>query len=137
MRISLNGFSIRLTLRAFRHGDWLDLPEVAHGDSAQFEWQGLNASLVVHAADDRLDYRIELKSPFATRLRLWLECDGELGQPFHLIPGNIHGDNNAAHVKTEVAIAIVFKVVFMLFSPFAQLLHHSAAMSPRDWRVLR
>src|SRR5688572_27945284 len=93
MKRELNGLSFTLTLRAFRDDGWIELPLSLDGIA---EWEGLKAKLAF-AGNDR--FSLTFTSPFATRLRLWLTPSFDTGPCVHLIPGNIHGDNNAAHVR--------------------------------------
>src|SRR5690606_8560052 len=53
--------------------------------------------LTLAADGDALGYALTFRSPRPTRLRLRVELPGQQDL-FHLIPGNIFGDNNAAHV---------------------------------------
>src|SRR3954471_25043554 len=60
--------------------------------------KGQTAELLFDRQDDRVDYTLRFVAPFRTRLRFRASLRGEENL-FHLIPGNIHGDNNAAHVR--------------------------------------
>jgi hypothetical protein len=97
MRVELNGFAIDLSVLAWRHGHWSALPLMRRDNDATAERDGLRARLSLRPVADRIDYEIGFNSDYATRLRLRLSLVGEQDL-FHLIPGNIHGDNNAAHV---------------------------------------
>ena len=122
MRIRLNGFDISLTLSALRHHQWHELPLDDVGDGvfvgatpaspangergttpdrttqASPLQDGITARLVLIPQGDRLAFDLSFTSPYATRLRLQAALPGET-DVFHLIPGNIHGDNNASHVR--------------------------------------
>src|SRR3954465_14062372 len=98
MTIELNGFTLDLSLLASRHGHWLPLPLIASDRGFTSEHDGLRAELTLNRQQDRIDYALRFTSPFRTRLRLRASLRGEKDL-FHLIPGNIHGDNNAAHVR--------------------------------------
>lgn len=97
MKIELNGFSLDVTLLASRHGHWtpLSLTKTAGGFASDL-W-GLRAELLLEPSGDQLRYQLGFSSPFRTRLRLQLSLADQQNL-FHLIPGNVHGDNNAAHV---------------------------------------
>src|SRR6185503_2364662 len=58
----------------------------------------VRAELLLDRANDRIRYTLNFRSDFATRLRLRAAALYE-HHLFHLIPGNIHGDNNAEHVR--------------------------------------
>ena len=98
MTLDLNGFVLELSLLAIRHGAWIALPLVKTDRGFRGEHQGLAAELRLDRSNDRIDYALRFTSPHLSRLRLRLELPGETDL-FHLIPGNIHGDNNAAHVR--------------------------------------
>ena len=119
MRIRLNGFDIDLTLHALRHHQWHELPLTAAGenvftvatpassaggkasDQATRESHlhgGVTAKLVLFEQGSRLAFDLSFASGFATRLRVRAALPDETDL-FQLIPGNIHGDNNAAHVR--------------------------------------
>src|SRR5438552_7172256 len=92
MILEINGFALDLSLQAIRHGHWITLP-------IGVEHFGVYATLTF---DDKLSqrwsYSLCWTSKFPTRLRLHLALLDQTDL-FHLIPGNIHGDNNAAHVR--------------------------------------
>ncbi len=90
MILQLNGFTLDLSLQAIQHGHWIALP-IANGS---FDSMGIRGSLIVQERS----YSLQWTSTFATRIRLRLALLDQTDL-FHLIPGNIHGDNNAAHVR--------------------------------------
>jgi hypothetical protein len=98
MIIELNGYSIDLMLHAARHGRWVSLPLDGSGKGARFTHDDLSGEIVFDRHDDRIDYSIDMLASHRTRLRLSAKLLNETDL-FHLIPGNIHGDNNAAHVR--------------------------------------
>jgi hypothetical protein len=98
MIIELNGYSIDLTLHAARHGRWVSLPLDGSGRGARFTHNDLSGELVFDRHNDRINYSIDMLASQRTRLRLSARLLNETDL-FHLIPGNIHGDNNAAHVR--------------------------------------
>ncbi|MGC4033168.1 MAG: hypothetical protein QM754_15825 [Tepidisphaeraceae bacterium] len=98
MRITLNGFAIELSLSAYRHHQWHTLPMTPNGGGASAAGVGVTAALTVFERGDVLAYDLAFESDFPTRLRLQIELPDAAGV-FHLIPGNIHGDNNAEHVR--------------------------------------
>jgi hypothetical protein len=98
MIVELNGFRLTLSLLAWRDGGWVVLPAVRNGGSYRVEHRGLRAQLVLEARGDAIDFSLSFTSPVRTRLRLRAALADEANR-FHLIPGNIHGDNNAPHVR--------------------------------------
>lgn len=98
MQITLNPFAFELNLLAAAHGDWFSLQLTPTGDGAAFDQRGLRGRLILNRTADRIHYELQLTSTFRTRLRLQLALVGQ-ERLFHLIPGNIHGDNNAPHVR--------------------------------------
>jgi hypothetical protein len=99
MKLTLNGYDLDLSVRAHRHGHWVALPVEPVPGGYVGRYDGLEATLsLTPAGDDRIDFRLACTSPWLTRLRLRVAVPG-MAEPFHLIPGNIHGDNNAAHVR--------------------------------------
>src|SRR5207248_8853734 len=69
-------------------------------DRCSVDHAGLRAELIFERTHDTIAYRLQFTSAFATRLRLRASMPNEKNL-FHLIPGNIHGDNNAAHVRAR------------------------------------
>jgi hypothetical protein len=98
MTIELNGFALDLSLLAADHGHWIRLPLASSDAGLVAEHKGLSAQLTLKRQHDRIDYSLRFTAPFHTRLRLWMSLRDQ-ADVFHLIPGNIHGDNNAAHVR--------------------------------------
>src|SRR6185436_13916269 len=98
MNLELNGFVLDLSLLASQHGHWFILPLTKTDRGFRAELKGLNAELSVDAKNDRIDYLLGFTSLFRTRLRLRLSIPGQTNL-FHLIPANIHGDNNSEHVR--------------------------------------
>jgi hypothetical protein len=98
MVIQLNGFTLRCSLCAFASGSWIDLPVVSNGNQHSFAQKGITGRLAIRPDGDQLAYTLQFTSSFQTRIRLQFSLEDQSGL-FHLIPGNIHGDNNAAHVR--------------------------------------
>ena len=100
MTRELNGFVLDVSLHAWRHGQFfpLTLEKTDRGFCA--EALGLKAELVLDPPrdDQQIAYRLSFAGPFRTRIRLRIDLRDQQDL-FHLIPGNIHGDNNAAHVR--------------------------------------
>jgi hypothetical protein len=90
MILELHGFALDLSLQAIQHGHWVALPI----DHESFNRFGIRGSLKIEGQR----YSLRWSSSFPTRLRLRLTLLDQ-SNLFHLIPGNIHGDNNAAHVR--------------------------------------
>ncbi|MDB5325971.1 MAG: hypothetical protein JWM57_1540 [Phycisphaerales bacterium] len=98
MKIELNGFVFELSLSAYRHHQWHSLPLTATAGGATAELDGLTARLALFPQGQTLAFDLSFKSDYATRVRLQAAV-ADADDAFHLIPGNIHGDNNAAHVR--------------------------------------
>lgn len=98
MDLTIAGTTLRLSLRAAKQTTWFTLPLAATPGGATVDHRGYRVTLDLKPAGDRVDFALTLHAaPEPTRLRLWLDLPGAK-EPFHLIPGNIHGDNNAAYV---------------------------------------
>lgn len=99
IELALNGFSFRLSLRASLHTGWIPLPLQRTESGALARHGKIECDLTLHPVSaEQIDYTLTLRSKFPTRIRIWIERLGRIDDPFHLIPANIHGDNNAAHV---------------------------------------
>src|SRR5205814_9669815 len=98
MLIELNGFSLDLSILSIRHGHWVNLTLVKTEEGFRAEHAGIQAKLQLDRASNQITYVLSFTSEFPTRLRLRFSLLDERNL-FHLIPGNIHGDNNAAHVR--------------------------------------
>lgn len=98
MTIELNGFALELSLLAIQHGTWIALPLSKSDQGFIADYKGLRAQLSLDKKTDRIDYKLNFTSPNRTRLRLRFRILNQ-SNLFHLIPANIHGDNNAAHVR--------------------------------------
>src|SRR6266496_1415398 len=98
MLVELNGFSLTLSLLASRHGQWIELPLRGVADQYAADHAGLHAEFILERTRDTISYHLQFTSTFTTRLRLRASLADQKNL-FHLIPGNIHGDNNAAHVR--------------------------------------
>src|SRR5439155_20319855 len=99
MILELNGFELKLSLRALLQGQWvaLKMQRIDRGYTA--ELFGLRVTLSFEPAQtNQIEYHLSFSAPFATRIRFSASLPGQ-SDYFHLIPGNIHGDNNAAHVR--------------------------------------
>lgn len=99
MTIELNGFTVDLSLHAWRHGGWINLALQDGGGGFTAAANGVRAWLLVRpVAGHRLSYALRFDAEFSTRVRLGLRLIGAVDL-FHLIPGNVFGDNNAPHVR--------------------------------------
>src|SRR3954470_686603 len=103
MILELHGFALDLSLLAYRDGGWIVLPLTETDRGCRAEHKGITAELILDRQSDALAYTLGFQSPSRTRLRLMASLRelnvARLVRLFHLIPGNIHGDNNAAHVR--------------------------------------
>ena len=101
MIIEVNGFALDVSLHAARPGGFVPLPLEKTDGGLRAAAFGMKAELTLGPPSregDRIPYGLSFTAPFRTRLRLRVALRDET-EPFHLIPGNIHGDNNAAHVR--------------------------------------
>jgi hypothetical protein len=98
MIVELHGFALDLSLLAYRDGGWIALPMIKTDRGVRVDHKGISAELTLDHKSDAVAYALEFKSPFRSRLRLRVDLLDQQNL-FHLIPGNIHGDNNAAHVR--------------------------------------
>ena len=99
MILDQNGFALRLSVSAFSHGRWIDLPLNDGDGECSFDHKGIVGQLSLKALPAQTNYALQFASPYRTRLRLQVELSGQTDL-FHLIPGNIFGDNNAQHVRS-------------------------------------
>ena len=99
MRVELDGFVMELSLLAYRDGGWLTLPLTKTDRGVRAKHPLVTAELALdRQRDEAIPFTLSFQSTARSRLRLRVELlDQEI--PFHLIPGNIHGDNNAPHVR--------------------------------------
>jgi hypothetical protein len=98
MILELHGFAIELSLLAYRDGGWITLPLVPSARGVRVDHNGIAAELILDTRSDVVAYTLAFQSTFRSRLRLRVELRDQQNL-FHLIPGNIYGDNNAAHVR--------------------------------------
>jgi hypothetical protein len=98
MIIDQNGFPLRLSLAAYSHGRWIDLTLRDGDGGGTFDHKGIVGQLTLKASPAQTDYTLQFASPTPTRIRLRIELRDQ-NDLFHLIPGNIFGDNNAEHVR--------------------------------------
>jgi hypothetical protein len=99
MIVELHGFAIDLSLLAYRDVGWVTLPLTTTARGARADHKGISAELNLdRQRDDGIAYTLAFHSTSGTRLRLRVELRDQQNL-FHLIPGNIHGDNNAPHVR--------------------------------------
>jgi hypothetical protein len=99
--VELNGFAVELSLLARIDGDWLPLADERsdEGFVARHASGGIDADLsLTRRSDTAVDFRLRFTARTRTRLRLRARLLEQRGL-FHLIPGNVHGDNNAAHAR--------------------------------------
>src|ERR1700677_2950003 len=98
MILSLNGFALHLSLTAYKDGQWIGLALNNSDGGVSFNHKGIVGELALRESTAQINYTLHFTSPRKTRLRLRIELSDQTDL-FHLIPGNIHGDNNAAHVR--------------------------------------
>ena len=98
MILQLNGFALDLSVLAYRDGGWMALPMAKSARGARTDHGGISAELILDSRAESIAYTLAFQSTFPSRLRLRIELLNQQNL-FHLIPGNIHGDNNASHVR--------------------------------------
>jgi hypothetical protein len=98
MNLNLNGFVLNLSVLAIQHGHWIALPLTKNDRGFVGDHKGIHAELDLQSSSDRISYTLRFIAPFRTRIRLRFSIRNETNL-FHLIPANIHGDNNAPHVR--------------------------------------
>ncbi|MDW8263257.1 MAG: hypothetical protein RMJ35_12090 [Phycisphaerales bacterium] len=98
MQLELNGFRVSISMLAAIDGGWMRLGLHPTDRGASFDHKGVVGELALTRAAGRIDYHLSFSAVFPTRIRLRLELK-EQQDLFHLICGNIHGDNNAPHVR--------------------------------------
>jgi hypothetical protein len=82
----------------WRDGAWVTLPVQADGNGFRADSSvGRVRGTVDRAEANRITWIVWFTAPVASRLRVIASLPGAT-DVFHLIPGCIHGDNNAAHV---------------------------------------
>ncbi len=126
--LTLSGFAIGLSIQAFVHHGWATLSVTRLGDRWVATRPGVRVELTIAhppspksvapdsvapaptpressaAAPDgpgdsqKIEFTLRSVSEFRTRIRLLARVGGQT-DVFHLIPANIHGDNNAPHVR--------------------------------------
>lgn len=90
---------VRKQVYVYGKGEWKEIPPDQIGDDGfYYEWEGAKYRGEFAEHGDRIPYRLELEAPFLTKIRLQLTLEGEEDY-YHLIPGNIYGDNNAREAK--------------------------------------
>ncbi len=95
--LAVNNIPIRLSLRAAQHTGWITLPMTRTAQGARVDHLGIRIELIlIQLLPEEMSYTLRLEAAFPTRIRVWIERLDEMRDPFHLIPANIHGDNNAA-----------------------------------------
>jgi len=87
-----------LTMSFWKDGQWQRLSLAAGESGWQGRAAGIRTELQLEEKGGDWSYRMAFEAHFPTRLQLALEIPGA-GDPFHLIPGNIFGDNNLAQAE--------------------------------------
>src|SRR5690554_3348602 len=97
--LRIGGKTLLLGLQAHDGNRWIKLPlqPTNRGCSATLNWIQANLTIEKPIDDSTLPYHLSFTATRPTRLRLSASRPDAV-RPFHLIPGNIHGDNNAPHV---------------------------------------
>lgn len=85
----LNGLTV--TLQYWQDGLWHELQEDCADGSFRVDFRPED--------DGCIAYTLSLSAPLPSKLRLMLTPSQPAARPFHLIPCNIYGDNNAGRVR--------------------------------------
>lgn len=97
MNSKINDFQLELHIEYLTPvGGWAELPARgnAHGQYL-LEAKGITGNLRLTQRGASTDYKLDIAAEFD--MRVWLRlCVPDCRDPFHLIPCNIHGDNNLA-----------------------------------------
>ena len=91
--LQLGGSSVILSLDYFRNNEWRSVPLSAGESGFVHQSREIVLTLRIEPEPNGYSYRLEVEAQFHTRVRLRLRL-AEEGDCFHLIPCNIHGDNN-------------------------------------------
>jgi hypothetical protein len=98
LTVSLAGFDIALSLQLWRDGAWITLPGQSDANGFRADSPAGRVRATIDRSDPkRITWVVWFTAPVASRLRIVASLSGA-ADVFHLIPGCIHGDNNAAHV---------------------------------------
>ena len=83
-----------------RNGGWQSVGVLEQGNRLCFHNSDLELSAsCVPESENVAAYDLEFRSVYPTRIRLLAELEG--GNPWHLIPCCIHGDNNLHHARPD------------------------------------
>ncbi len=88
----------RLRLSYWKDAGWRGLAWTAADVGWRAAAPGIVVELFLDSAGDHWRYRLSFEADFLTRVRVSVEMPG-LRDPFHLIPGNVFGDNNLEHAE--------------------------------------
>lgn len=94
-RLNLPSCDAVLTVEFLKEDQWHAVPLSWLERTAVIDDMGIRVELELAPDQHGYCYRLAIEAEFETRVRLGLELPGA-AEPFHLIPCNIHGDNNLA-----------------------------------------
>lgn len=94
----IRGFNLGVSLSYNNNGSWESLDWDGDNTWSFADSKGLHVKLFLSEEDGHINYELKLDSIFETQIRLQLSLDGE-EDLFHLIPCNIHGDNNIENAQ--------------------------------------
>lgn len=92
--------NLHVSLQYWQDGLWHDADTSVCGNTLRARGtDGCFEVVFGEEKDGGVPYTLRLSAPIPTRLRMTLTPVSHTGDPFHLIPCNIYGDNNAAKVR--------------------------------------
>ena len=82
-----------LAVQYLDRDQWRMMPHANHNGGMVYDGPGIHVELYLKPDRHGWRYKLAVAAEFETRVRLRLNPD-DIAEPFHLIPCNIHGDNN-------------------------------------------
>ena len=98
-RIELNGMNLSFSL--YQDGIWQEI-ELRQAGEGFLRLEGNQARVEMRfrrETPEEIRYSLRLSAPVPSRLRMVASPSGGVGQPFHLIPACLFGDNNVDIVR--------------------------------------
>jgi len=93
--LTFENITAGIKLQFLRNEQWHCAELNSAPQSFVYNGHGISITLKLTEDSPGYRYRMTVEAEFDTRVRLALELP-EAAEPFHLIPCNVHGDNNLA-----------------------------------------